>query len=145
MHVLVHVLDAAGIELLGSPAVMPHLMYGCYTNNDFIMPFTQEVKAVYKVFLDASHTVISPDHSDAIDVFALDVVEVIPDLSGTMEGAMDLSGEVDALIDLGGNVFGDILLSGVIDSDISLTGSIETGNELSGILSDGETAGEVRC
>jgi len=143
LFVIAHVLDEFGTELPGSPAILTHLSFGLYTNDSFNMPFTQEVKAVYKVYLDAGHIVGSPEHSDAIDVFPLEESDIGVDLIGTVEDS-EISGTVEGMIDLGGSIFGDILLPGTIEQDVVLDGSVEE-DQLANSVKDELTTGKVEC
>ena len=146
MNVLAHLLGSSGDELPGSPVVMPHLEYGCYTNDSFLMPYDPEVTAVYKVYVDPAHTTISPDHSDAIDVFPLeaDSCSSSVDLTGSVDDST-ISGTIDESTDLGGSIFNDSLGAGTIESDVNLTGTLDESEVSSQVEEGDETTGSVNC
>lgn len=149
MFVLAYVRDENDVEVPGSPVICSHVGHGLYTNSSLVMLDTRQMKATYEIFKDALHTVISPDHSNAIDVFdfeetAIQIAGLGTDLAGVMDAGNDLSGAVDGLVDLGANVFGDVILNGTIETG-DVSGVVEE-SEISGnVVLEESTTGEVKC
>ena len=48
---------------------LEHVANGLYSDSSVVMPMTDQVRAVYRVFSDSAHTVESVRHSDALEVF----------------------------------------------------------------------------
>ena len=75
--------DASGVALSPATATLAHVGEGLYSNDSVVMPTTQQVTAVIKVFDDAGFTTPSSLHSDVLDVFDLDTeISLPPDVTG---------------------------------------------------------------
>jgi hypothetical protein len=102
-YVKAHVMDSAGVDLAGSPLNCPHLAHGLYTDESLSMPFSLQVKAVYKVYIDPGFTIPSDEHSDAIDVFDLDKIDIMANLAGQIEDG-SISGKIDTTTVVSGSI-----------------------------------------
>jgi len=96
LYPLVYAYNAAGSQISGSPVALSHLANGLYTNSSLLMPDTAQVRAVYRVFTDSGHTLISDDYSDALDIFNLETDDVSQgELIGQIETGVTLFGILD--------------------------------------------------
>lgn len=61
--------NPAGTALTGSPFDLAHVGSGKYTNISLSMPVEDFIEVTYIVFTNSGHTIESPDHLRADDVF----------------------------------------------------------------------------
>lgn len=128
-HPVAYLYDGNGAELPMNPVILNHVSRGFYSDDTRRMPSTPLVRAVFKVYTDAAHTIMSDKYSDAIDAFELEKPEVTPVLIGMIDskditGIVHLSGALGGLIISGG-------LHGFIDEkDTGLGGIVEVESEL---------------
>lgn len=143
-HVRTWVLDDNGNLLSGTPLSLAHQGYGLYANKSLLMPNTKQVKAVYRVYLDAGFANPSPIHSDAIDVFNLTVTESAEHVVGYIETDIVLDGYLE-MNDLTGQVFLDVPLDGIVETDGGLAGEVDISTTIIGELVEDNVIGEIEC
>ncbi len=139
------VLDDSGALLPGTPVALSHQGYGLYANKSIAMPSTPQLKAVYRVYLDADFAEPSPIHSDAIDVFDLEIAtQLATEIVGYIDGDIVLQGYVE-MNDIVGQVFLDVPLNGIVEVDGSLSGMIDITTTLIGQIIEDDVVGEIEC
>lgn len=146
-HCIAFLYDSNDIELGASPVNLAHLENGLYLNDSVAMPYNiNHVKAVYRVFDDIGHTMVSEYHSDAIDVFEigdLTATGIAPtEVDGIVDGSEMVTGEIEAK-----EVTGEIELGSELVAEVEAvetTGEAEEANA-EGSTDHGEIEGEVKC
>jgi hypothetical protein len=143
-----HLYDATDTELVGSPVHLTSIANGLYTNDQLMMPNTPEVKVVYQVFTDSGYSLISPVHSDAIDIFELETPSSSPsiysDLVGIVGGQMNLTGSLESQVNLSGILSSDTL-TGDLEQNSNLVGTLELEDEMTGITQMDTEMGTIKC
>jgi hypothetical protein len=142
MFVLAHLMDQDGIEVGVSPVALPHKEYGWYINTS-VMPSTDVLSIIYKVFSDPLFSVESLYYSDSTEDFLLDKINHAPDLTGSVDNSM-IDGVVDGSIVLDGTIFNDTLIPGSIDED-AVSGEIENSDIESSVNKENDLIGNLEC
>jgi len=120
MYVRAYLVNSDLAFLPQSPVNLTNAGNGTYESNAVVMPDTEFVVAIYKVFQDAVYTIPSDTHADCEDIFEL--------------FEFDSETIIDLLIDIRNNV-NTLLAQGIA---MKLVGYIEEGNMLKGELEDNE-------
>lgn len=137
-------LNDDGVLLSGTPLSLTHQGYGLYANKTISMPNTKQVKTVYRVYNDATFLSPSAIHSDAIDIFELEIAECAEHIIGYIETDVILDGYME-IVNLSGQVFLDVLLDGIVETDGVLSGELDIFNTLIGEIVEEDIVGEVEC
>lgn len=128
---------------------LAHTGQGLYQDSGYNMPNSDIVTAVYKVYNDSAHTILSTDHSDSLDVYGIDTNTArIENIENTINalGAAGISSNLKATIsdnnELVAYIKEDETLIGYVgeenltvttSDDEILTGTVDDSN-LEGIL-----------
>ncbi len=139
------VLNAIGVEIVGSPFTLPHLADGEYFNDSELMPNTPSIIVSYDVFDGPGFTNKSSDLLPDDERFDLDEIgSAIDDLkqaarSGGLEAVISTDNELEATIS-GNNELEAIVDTAPLEAVIS-----GTSNELEAIIESTELEGEIKC
>lgn len=132
--------DQDGAFLPASPVTLTHLTSGKYSDDSVVMPATVTyIEVTYETFDDAGFTTLSPDHTSATDVFALEVPDTV---------LLDKLNEILAKLDgvsLGRGIKGKIAaaqIKGII-ADVQTVKGLVVSGKLKGELVDGKLKGKV--
>lgn len=147
--------DNAGVLLPASPVVLTHIGEGQYTNNSVLMPNTQKVTASIQVFDDAAFTILSDNHWDGTQVFALDIPDseflallleiksMLIGLTASSTSSADIVGVVRGVDKIIGKVVTGQKITGTVKQDM-LRGIVEIGERVKGLIEQQSTIiGEV--
>lgn len=85
-YVRAYLYDDSGDEI--ATVNMTHVGNGLYSDSSVVMPFTNQVRAVYRIFSNSSYSFSSTRHAHAMEVFPLE-------LSAVGSGGIDLIGLID--------------------------------------------------
>jgi len=146
----VTLIDAAGVELPGSPVDLPHLTDGLYEDDSLNYPATRQVRALFRTFKTAAHTKLARKHCNTIMVtFKRDfVAEQMDLLLAEAFPGQELEGFIEDGGELAGTVLDDgVLLEGSIEDDGQLIGTIEDDEALEGFIKDDNQGleGSIEC
>lgn len=104
--------DASGSAISGSPVDLAHVANGLYRDTSLLMPNTQAVSCVFKVFSDSGHTTLDASYSQELDTFFREDPSLT--IGTVVSGSLDLMGTVEELDDLEGQLQTNDDVAGVI-------------------------------
>lgn len=148
--------DVAGVPFAGSPRDLAHVAAGLYSDSGLIFPSDKfELRAVFKVYLDAGFTILDPEHGDSIEVYRLDTLDpaLIASLNqilaglnalvaqgvgyaiqGIVDKASDIVGEIVRLLGLSGEVSAAPEIDGLVDPVSAVVGYLEPDQTETGVV-----------
>lgn len=139
--------DSDGTALAGSPVTLTHISNGKYEDNTLVMPNKRYVSVTYEVYEDALFTTLSDEHTHAVDLFELEVldqnlIDLLEELKTLLEQILNAGISV-----VGANVTGfvsdtDDMGAEIHDTD-EVDGEVSDDDEATAIADDDDLTGQV--
>jgi len=133
--------DSGGTPIAGSPVLLTHIAAGRYDDDSLVMPTDAFVSVVYEIFNDIFFTTASPDHSNAIDTFALEVP--FADIQACLDQIKQILEDIEAtgilivgMADINAVISDATDLKAQVGDEIDVTGVVNDVDEVEGLVSD---------